>query len=193
MSSDKKNTLPLKFKLQRIDNLLASRKNITNCKKNSFVSKYGQILDLLTTNSYISTLVALAQYYNSPLLCFTFKYFQLAPTIEEYERSLGWYLKDHPSFTILGKELVPEAVAKALHMTILEVTFGLGPIRFSKKILEEKAWALEKEGKWLPFSDILSFLIYGVIMFPNDDDLIYPFTINVFLSKIPIPALLADV
>ncbi|KAI5390959.1 hypothetical protein KIW84_075995 [Lathyrus oleraceus] len=129
MSSDKKNTLPLKFKLQRIDNLLALRKNITHCKKNSFVSKYGQILDLLTTNGYISTLVALAQYYNSPLLCFTFKYFQLAPTIKEYERSLGWYLKDHPSFTILGKEFVPEAVAKALHMTVLEVTFGLGPIR----------------------------------------------------------------
>lgn len=86
-----------------------------------------------------------------------------------------------------------EAVAEALHLTVIEVTIGIGPRGFSKKFLEEKSRALEKEGKWLPSSVVLDLLIYGVIMFPNDDDFINPSTINIFLSKNPVTALLADV
>ncbi|KAI5428021.1 hypothetical protein KIW84_033146 [Lathyrus oleraceus] len=162
MGSERRNNLPLKFKLPRVNTLIALHSKITLCNKNNFICRYGQILDLLTTLIDVSALVALSQYYDPSLVCFTFKDFQLAPTIEEYENLLGWYVKDHPPFTKLGKPLMPESVTEALHLPIEEVSLGLEPMGFARKFLEDKAWALEKEGKWLPFSAILALLIYGV-------------------------------
>ncbi|KAI5383845.1 hypothetical protein KIW84_070997 [Lathyrus oleraceus] len=126
MGSDRKNTLPLKFKIPRINSLLALSNKITPCTRNNFVSRYGD--------------------------------FRLSLTNEEYERLLGWYLKDHPPFTNLGEELIPELVVEDLHLTITEVTSSLGPRGFSKQFLQEKAWTLEKEGIWLPFNVILALL-----------------------------------
>ncbi|KAI5444492.1 hypothetical protein KIW84_012935 [Lathyrus oleraceus] len=68
----------------------------------------------------VPALVVLSQYYDPPLRCFTFKYFRLVLTIEEYERLLGWYVKDHPPFTKLGELLMPESVAEALHLYVEE-------------------------------------------------------------------------
>ncbi|XP_050909169.1 uncharacterized protein LOC127122939 [Lathyrus oleraceus] len=150
-------------------------------------------MDLLTTYVDVSTLVALSQYYDPPLRCFTFKDFQLVPTIEEYEMLLGSYMKDHLPFTSLGEQLTSESVVEVLHITVEEVTLGLGPRELSKKFLEEKAWTLKKEGKWLPFSVIIALSIYGVIMFPNDDDYINSSIIGVFVSGNPVPALVSDV
>ncbi|KAI5436872.1 hypothetical protein KIW84_023118 [Lathyrus oleraceus] len=56
-----------------------------------------------------------------------------------------------------------ESVAEALHLPTEEVSLGLGPRGFARRFLEDKAWALDKEGKWLPFSTILALLIYGVL------------------------------
>ncbi|KAI5435049.1 hypothetical protein KIW84_021761 [Lathyrus oleraceus] len=83
--------------------------------------------------------------------------------------------------------------AEVLHLKVAEVTLGLGPRGFSRKFLEEKAWVLEKEGKWIPLSVILALLIYGVIMFPNDDDCINSSIVGVFLSGNSVTALVADV
>ncbi|KAI5436339.1 hypothetical protein KIW84_022712 [Lathyrus oleraceus] len=83
-------------------------------------------------------------YYDPSLRRFTFKEFQLAPAIEEYEKLLGWYVKDHPPFTKLGELLIHESVVEALHLSIDEVYLGLGPRVFSRKFLEDKAYALEK-------------------------------------------------
>lgn len=193
MGSERRNTLPLKFKLPRVDTLITLRNKVTPCKKNNFICRYGRILDLITTPIEVSALVALSQYYDPPLRCFTFQDFQLAPTIEEYERLLGWYVKDHPSFTKLGEPLMPESVAEVLPLPIEEVSLGLGPRGFARKFLEEKAWALEKEGKWLPFSATLALLIYGVVLFPNDDDYINRSIISVFVSGNPFPALVSNV
>lgn len=88
---------------------------------------------------------------------------------------------------------MPESFAEALHLPIDEVNLGLGPRGFARKFLEDKAWALEKEGKWLPFIAILALLIYGVVMFPNDDDYINHSIISVFMSGNTIPALVSDV
>lgn len=96
---------------------------------------------------YVRDLVSLAQYYDPPLCCFTFRDFQLAPTMEEFERLLGWYMMDRAPFTSLGGKLAQEKVARAFHLTLREIIPGLGPRGFSRKLHEEKAWALEKEGK----------------------------------------------
>ncbi|XP_050889523.1 uncharacterized protein LOC127094788 [Lathyrus oleraceus] len=193
MGSKKKNNLPLKFKFPRVDTLLALSSKITPCKKRNFICRYGQILDLLTTYVNVSALVALSQYYDPSLICFTFKGFQLALTIEEYEKLLGLFVKDHPPFAMLGELLMSESVFEALHLSVEEVALGLGPKGFSRKLLEEKAWALEKEGKLVPLSATLALLIYGVVLFLNDDNYINPSIISVFVSGNPVPALVYDV
>lgn len=88
---------------------------------------------------------------------------------------------------------MPESVAEALHLSVEEVSLDLGPWRFSRKFLEDKAWALEKERKWLPFSAILALLIYGVILFPDDDDYINHSIMSMFVSGNHVPALVSDV
>ncbi|KAI5386470.1 hypothetical protein KIW84_072847 [Lathyrus oleraceus] len=118
MGSERRNTLPLKFKLPRVDTLITLRNMVTPCKKNNFICRYGRILDLITTLIEVSVLVALSHYYDPPLRCFTFQDFQLAPTIEEYERLLGWYVKDHPPC----EPLMPESAAEVLHLPIEEVS-----------------------------------------------------------------------
>lgn len=45
----------------------------------------------------------------------------------------------------------------------------------------------------MPFSATLALLIYGVVLFPNDDDYINPSIINMFVSRNPVPALVLDV
>lgn len=101
-------------------------------------------------------------------------------------------MKDHHYFTKLGELLMPESIAEALHLSIKEITLGLGPKGFSRKFLEEKTWALEKEWKLLPFSAILALSIYGVVLFPNDNDYINPSIINVFVFGNRVPALVSD-
>jgi len=62
----------------------------------------------------ISTITALAQYYDPPLRCFTFQDFQLVPTIEEFEQILDLsmegkipyrYFEQHSSIPTLAKIL----------------------------------------------------------------------------------------
>ena len=73
MDSDRKPTVPLKFKTLQVEKLIEFRKEIKSMYK--FVSKYGGILDLLDIKVNYSALAALAQYYDPPLRCFTFRDF----------------------------------------------------------------------------------------------------------------------
>ncbi|KAI5430615.1 hypothetical protein KIW84_034995 [Lathyrus oleraceus] len=105
MGSEKKNTLSLKFKLLRMDTLLDLSSKITPCNKNNFIYRFGQILDLLTTSVDVLALVALSQYYDPPLRCFTFKEHQLTPTIKEYGKLLEKERGDnHRWFELAVKE-----------------------------------------------------------------------------------------
>ncbi|RDY06558.1 hypothetical protein CR513_09435, partial [Mucuna pruriens] len=47
--------------------------------------KYGKILGLLQIDVQSDALAILVQFYDAPLKCFTFKDFQLTPTLEEYK------------------------------------------------------------------------------------------------------------
>jgi hypothetical protein len=57
-----------------------------------FASKFGNIMDLLEVKMQTRDITALAQCYDPPLRCFTFQDFQLDPTLEEFERILGYPL-----------------------------------------------------------------------------------------------------
>ena len=73
MDSNRKFTVPLRFKVPQVEKLVEFRQNIKSVYR--FVSKYGGILDLLDVNVNISVVVSLAQYYDPPLRCFTFRDF----------------------------------------------------------------------------------------------------------------------
>lgn len=119
----------------------------------------------------------------------------MTPTIEEFERILGWPLKDNLPFLNLGEELIPEKLAEALYMPINEVLLLLKNNGILKSKLQEKATDLStKKEDQDSFNAILALLIFGVVLFPsNDDNYIASYAINVFLAKNPVPTLVADV
>jgi len=53
-------------------------------QRNSFRRKYRNLLNVLEIDTQVLTITALVQYYDTPLRCFTFKDFQLVPTVEEF-------------------------------------------------------------------------------------------------------------
>ncbi|RDX68159.1 hypothetical protein CR513_52889, partial [Mucuna pruriens] len=64
----------------------------------AFERKHGNLLHILEVEMQLAALKALVQYYDPPTRCFTFGDFQMAPTLEEYERLLGLPLAEssHP-------------------------------------------------------------------------------------------------
>lgn len=62
---------------------------------------------------------------------------------------------------------------------------------FSKNFMEDKALVFTKVENWMAFNATLALLIYGIILFPNIDDLMT--IIGIFLSKNPIPTLIVYV
>lgn len=151
----------------------------------------------MTVKVNVGALVALAQYYDVPLICFTFKDFQLTSAIEEFERILGRYLKYHSPSTSLGETHTPEMIALTLNLTVREVTPNMETIGdlqgFSRKFLETKAITLEGAWSWKAFSSALALLIYVIVLFPNADDFLDFPAINVCLAKNLVLAFLVDV
>ncbi|RDX81523.1 hypothetical protein CR513_37772, partial [Mucuna pruriens] len=76
----------------------------------AFERKYENLLSLVNVEVQTAGLSTLTQYYDPPLRCFTFKGFQLAPTLEEYKRLLGMPLergdeaKEKPKWSIRDPE-----------------------------------------------------------------------------------------
>src|ERR1051325_5703039 len=191
----KKHNPHLKFKIPDTQTLLKLRRKVKSVQLNNFHARYGWILELLDTTVDHDALKALAKFYDAPLRCFTFQDFQLVPTIEELERLLNWPLKDDVPFTRLGECLDAKDVAAALHLPIREIGPKLVEKGISRRFLEQRAEELAvSEENWMSFSAVLALLIYGVVLFPsNDDDYISQPAIGVFLSDNPVPALLADI
>ena len=59
-----------------------------------------------------------------------------------------------------------------------------GVVGIPKKHLEEKAKALADQGEWTLFNDVLALLVFGIILFPNVDGLVYLAAIDVFLATL---------
>ncbi|RDX66180.1 hypothetical protein CR513_55074, partial [Mucuna pruriens] len=64
-----------------------------------------------------NALTVLAQYYDPPLRCFTFRDFQLTPTLEEYERIIGMPLVKSPPYLFKGQNPSWALVAKILRIS----------------------------------------------------------------------------
>ncbi|XP_050889388.1 uncharacterized protein LOC127094624 [Lathyrus oleraceus] len=67
------------------------------------------------------TALTIAQFYDPPLHCFTFSDFQLAHTLEEFERIVGRNLRDHNPFPKFDEGISPKRIALALGLKVSEV------------------------------------------------------------------------
>ncbi|RDX89098.1 hypothetical protein CR513_29223, partial [Mucuna pruriens] len=156
----------------------AIRLPISPCLKGqwykAFKRKHDNLLSILEVKLQLVALEALVQYYNSPLRCFTFRDFQIAPTLEEYEHLLGLPLAESPYY---------------FHRGLLE---GV-----QRSYLEEWLHQLQKKEDWRAVMDVYGLLVYKIVLFPHTEDYIDLAVIDVFFSKRdrgenPIMAILAN-
>ena len=118
----------------------------------NFGKNYGNLLSILNQQVDHTTLITLAQFYDLPLRCFTFQDFQLAPTLEEFERLVRIPMKDKPLFEGTDESLPLEVIASALHMDEKEAEANLetkGNTKgFPLSFLLERAHTLLKAESW---------------------------------------------
>ncbi|RDX93155.1 hypothetical protein CR513_24631, partial [Mucuna pruriens] len=68
----------------------------------AFERKYENLLGLVSVEVQPTAFSTLSQYYDPPLRCFTFRDFQLAPTLEEYERLIRIPYDKSPPYLFVG-------------------------------------------------------------------------------------------
>ncbi|KAH1254406.1 hypothetical protein GmHk_04G010858 [Glycine max] len=167
----------------------------------AFRKIYGKILELTVAEISIETIASLTQYYDQPLRCFTFRDFQLVPTIEEFEEILGCPLGGRKPY--LSSGCLPSL--SRIATVVKDSARGLDRIKqtrngiagLPRRYLEDKARGMANQGDWVPFMDVLALLIFGVVLFPNVDGLVDLAAIDAFLAyhhskESPVVAVLAD-
>ncbi|KAJ1400744.1 hypothetical protein SESBI_29287 [Sesbania bispinosa] len=180
-------TLQLKAKKPEVGNLQILSKMVNKIQCQTFANRYGNILYLLEVDVQVEAITALAQYYDPPLRCFTFRDFQLAPTLEEFEQMLGHPLKEGRPYRYLGHYPSTHTITKMLKVPEKEVqskkqTRGKTE-GFPKKYLEERIHLLVEDGDWDAYMDVLALTIYGIVIFPNADDFVDLVSIDIFLAQ----------
>ncbi|RDX63945.1 hypothetical protein CR513_57557, partial [Mucuna pruriens] len=118
------------------------------------------------------TILALTQYYDPPLRCFTFRDFQLAPTLEEYERLLGIPLGKSPPYLFWGHYSSWTSVVNVKAKK--EPEWGK---RYPKS--DPGREALTATWRWR----LVDLLVYGVILFLHIEDYVGLAAIDAFLGK----------
>jgi len=123
------------------------------------------------------------------------------PTVEEFEEILGCPLGGRKLYLLL--RFYPSVVRVAKVVKILAQELDQvkqnwnGVVGVPRRCLEEKAKALANQGEWTSFIDILAFLIFGVVLFPNVEGLVDLAVIDAFLvfhhgKESPIVSIFAD-
>ncbi|XP_012572843.1 uncharacterized protein [Cicer arietinum] len=195
-------TLPLRVLKPDVNNIKNLARKLKKVQRVIFMGKFGKILDLLEVNVQVDALTALAQFYDPPFRCFTFKDFQLAPTLEEFERIMGYPMKGSKPYQYMEHYPSLKTIAETFDIPIKEIednrTNKDNLIGFPIKYLEEKSVNLARDGKWDTFMDVLALIIYGIVLFPTIKDFVDFMAIDVFLAykhrgENLVPAVLADI
>ncbi|XP_014490785.1 uncharacterized protein LOC106753481 [Vigna radiata var. radiata] len=186
----------------KLTGLINLGKRLKTIKRETFKKKNGNLLSLMEIEVQLPAITALARYYDSPLRCFTFQDFQLAPTIEEFEHILGLpqegttpyqYLEHHASISTIAAimRLRPKELEDKLVMR--NQVRGL-----TQGYLEQYLYHLADREEWETFMDVLALTVYDIVLFPRMEDLVDYTAIDVFVarktrSENPVTAILADV
>ena len=113
----------------------------------------------------------LFQFFDPKNHCFTFPYYQLVHTMEEFSQLLGIPILDQLPFNGIERDLRHEEISRALHLPRSNVVANRetrsGVKGFLAKFLFERAqyfwYALDLQ----VFEEVLALLIYGMVLFPN--------------------------
>ncbi|XP_061371699.1 uncharacterized protein LOC133314268 [Gastrolobium bilobum] len=201
-SSMLRKILHLKAKKPETESLKVLGRMLKKPHQLTLARKYGNVLDLLEIDVQVEAITAIAQYYDSPLRCFTFQDFQLAPTLEEFERIFGLYLEDEKPYRYIGHYPSMHVVAEILKVSMRDLQerkqIRNETVGFLRKYLEEHLHHLAEVGEWETFIDVLALTIYGILIFPNINEFVDFAAIDVFVARKfkcenPVSAILADV
>ncbi|XP_058775613.1 uncharacterized protein LOC131649886 [Vicia villosa] len=136
------------------------------------------------------------QFYDPLLHCFTYRDFQLVPTLEEFSSILGLPVLDQMPYT--GEEEIPklEDVAAALHLPRSEIKkawVNKGEYNgLHIDFLYNQAEILINAASMDALEKVLAFLIYGQVLFPRYDKIVDVIAIKIFISNNPVPTLSGD-
>ncbi|KAK2374900.1 hypothetical protein QL285_075831 [Trifolium repens] len=161
-----------------------------------FRKNHGNLLSLLRVNIAKGSLGTLVQFYDPLYHCFTFPDYQLVPTLEEYSYLVGLPILDKVPFSGLEPTPKPQTITNSLHLKTSIIQANLisrrGLLGLSTKFLYQQASTFAEMTSNDAFYSNLALLIYGLVLFPNIDDFVDINTIQIFLTKNPVPTLLAD-
>jgi len=170
-------------------------------QRGTFRKRYENILGLLEVKVQVPAVTALAQHYAPPMRCFTFRDFQLVLILEEYDQILDLPLEGRVPYKHLEQHVSIPTLAGIMKSHPRELEGRLvtrrGVRGFPKKYLETYLHQLADKEDWEIFMDVLALVIYGVLVFPNQEDLVDYDAIGVFiavktLAENPVSAILAD-
>ncbi|XP_058742194.1 uncharacterized protein LOC131614696 [Vicia villosa] len=155
-----------------------------------------KLISLVRTKVDEALLNTMIRFYDPLLHCFTYRDFQLVPTLEEFSSILGLPVLDQMPYT--GEEETPklEDVAAALHLPrseIKKVWVNKGdytgvPIDF----LYSQADILINAMSMDALEKVLACLIYGQVLLPRYDKIVDVIALKIFISNNPVPTLLGD-
>ena len=161
-----------------------------------FYRDYGNLLGIVKTKVDVGLLETFVQFYDTEYHCFGFPDYQLVPTLEEYSYWIDRPVLDKVPFSGLERSPKFSTIAKALHITTAEVekhaTTRGNLLGLPADFLYKKAVFFDEVSSADAFDAVLALLIYGLVLFPNVDNFIDVNAIQIFLSKNPVPTLLAD-
>ncbi|KAH1193420.1 hypothetical protein GmHk_19G054470 [Glycine max] len=182
----KKRLYQVKIKSLGVAGLKELGQLVGQLQRQAFRKAYGKIWDLTMAEVSTEAIASLAQYYDQPLRCFTFGDFQLTPTVEEFEEILGCPLGGRKPYLFSGFYPSLARISKIVKISTQELDrekqVKNGVVGVPRKCLEAKARVLASQGEWAPFMDILTLLIFGVVLFPNVDGLVDRASIDAFLA-----------
>ncbi|XP_027364318.1 uncharacterized protein LOC113871419 [Abrus precatorius] len=194
--------LHLRVKMADTASLRGLGKKLKTVQQLTLVRRYGNILRLMEVNVQEDAITALAQYYDSPLRCFTFQDFQLAPTLEEFEQILDLPLEGQQPYRPMEHHASLPTIANVLRIHPAELQQAYQERHqnrgFTRDFLERHMHNLVEKEHWETFMDVLALTIYGIVLFPRHDNFVDLAAIDVFLacknrSENPVSAILADV
>ena len=172
---------------------LASR--VLECSP--FTEGHGRLLNLVTSSPDEEMLKVLFQFFDPLHHCFTFSDYQLVPTMEEFSLLLGVPILNKVPLNGMERDPKPEYIAKALSLQWSDIVANWetrsGVKVFLAKFLFEKAHHFWDTLDLQAFEEMLALLIYGLVLFPNLDQLIDVSAVKVFLSRNPVPTLIGDI
>jgi len=161
-----------------------------------FHAHHGRLFGILKTDVTKGVLETLVQSYDRLYHCFTFSDYQLVPTLEEYYYLVGLPVPDKIPFS--GLEPVPKlsTIAATLHLGASVIKANLivngRLLGLSTNFLYKQASTFAEVAINDAFYSILALLIYGLVFFPNIDNFVDIHAIQIFLTRNPVPTLLAN-